>query len=57
MEQGNVDDALITVRRFTEQAGSPAYFHFLESEAWRAQGNMERAWNAWRSFEASGRSR
>ncbi len=46
-----VDDALITVRRFTEQPQAPAYFHFLEARAWAAAGNWERAWNAWRKFD------
>lgn len=50
MRQGKIDDALGTVRHFTDQAGSPAYFHFLEAEAWTARENWERAWNAWLAF-------
>ncbi len=48
---GQVDDALITVRRITDQPGCPAYFHFLAAEAWAARGEHERAWNAWLVFE------
>jgi len=50
---GLVDDALVTVRRFTTQAGPPAYFHFLEAEAWAAKENWERAWAAWQQFETA----
>jgi len=44
------DDALITLRRFTEQAGAPSYFHFLEAGAWAASQNWEKAWQAWQKF-------
>jgi hypothetical protein len=55
MRSGSADDALITVRRVTEQPGSPAYFHFLEAEAHAARGEHERAWNAWLKFENAAR--
>ncbi|MDQ6622571.1 MAG: O-antigen ligase family protein, partial [Verrucomicrobiota bacterium] len=51
MATGKTDDALITVRRFTEDPNAPAYFHFLEAQAWAANENWERAWNAWAQFE------
>jgi thioredoxin-like negative regulator of GroEL len=51
MQAGRTDDALMTVRRMTEQPGSPAYFHYLEAEAWGAKGDAERAWNAWQAYE------
>lgn len=50
MQDGHVDDALVTVRRFTDQPNAPAYFHFLEAEAWSAKGDAERAWNAWQRY-------
>ncbi|MFL6594347.1 MAG: O-antigen ligase family protein [Chthoniobacterales bacterium] len=50
MQEGRTDDALITVRRFTDQPNAPAYFHFLEANAWSAKGDWERAWNAWRVY-------
>ena len=53
MRAGNVDDALITVRRFTESADCPPYFHFLEAEAWAAKQNFERAWVARQKFGAA----
>ncbi|MCA1658620.1 MAG: hypothetical protein LC627_04900, partial [Verrucomicrobiaceae bacterium] len=51
MKAGRVDDALITVRRYTEQPNAPAYFRFLEAEAWAAKENWERAWTAWEAFQ------
>jgi hypothetical protein len=51
MEAGKTDDALMTLRRLAEQPGSPAYFHYLEAEAWGAKGDAERSWNAWQAYE------
>ena len=53
MDRGRVDDALVTVRHFTERAGSPVYFHFLEAQAWAAKQEWERAWNAWQKFRSA----
>jgi O-antigen ligase/tetratricopeptide (TPR) repeat protein len=53
MRAGNVDDALITIRRFTDMPNSPAYFHFLEAEAWAAKQSWERAWTALQKFQAA----
>jgi tetratricopeptide (TPR) repeat protein len=53
MRQGLVDEALITVRHFTELPGSPRYFHFLEAEAWAAKQDWERAWAARKKFETT----
>jgi hypothetical protein len=50
MQNGQVDDALMTARHFSERAGAPAYFHFLEAQCWAEKGNWERAWNAWLSY-------
>jgi hypothetical protein len=51
MQQGLVDEALTTVRHFTELSGCPRYFHFLEAEAWAAKQDWERAWAARKKFE------
>jgi tetratricopeptide (TPR) repeat protein len=51
MKQGQIDEALMTVRHFTELPGCPRYFHFLEAEAWAAKENWERAWKAREKFE------
>jgi O-antigen ligase len=51
MEQGQMDEALVTLRHFTEMPGCPRYFHFLEAEAWAAKGNWDRAWTAREKFE------
>jgi hypothetical protein len=53
MDAGKADDALATARHFTAQPDAPAYFHYLEAEAWAAKGNPERAWNSWREFQAA----
>jgi tetratricopeptide (TPR) repeat protein len=52
MEQGMVDEALMTVRHFTDLPGCPRYFHFLEAEAWAAKQDWERAWKARLKFDA-----
>ena len=53
MEQGLPDEALMTIRHFTEMPSCPRYFHFLEAEAWAAKGNWERAWKARQKFDAA----
>jgi tetratricopeptide (TPR) repeat protein len=53
MQQGLIDEALVTVRHFTDLPGAPRYFHFLEAEAWAAKENWERAWKAREKFEAA----
>ncbi len=49
--EGKKNDALITVRRLTGKPGTPPYFHFLEAEAWAANGDWEHAWKAWEAYE------
>jgi dihydrofolate reductase len=53
MQQGLIDEALMTVRHFTESPGAPRYFHFLEAEAWAEKQDWERAWNARKKFDAA----
>ena len=53
MQAGRVDDALQTARHFSERASSPAYFRFLEAQAWAERQNWERAWNAWQAFHSA----
>jgi hypothetical protein len=52
MDQGMIDEALMTVRHFTDLPGCPPYFHFLEAEAWAAKQNWERSWKARERFDA-----
>jgi tetratricopeptide (TPR) repeat protein len=54
IKSGGVEDALMTARHFTERPDSPSYFRYLEAEAWAKKENWERAWNAWKEFEAKG---
>jgi hypothetical protein len=54
MNQEKIDEALVTVRHFTDLPGCPRYFHFLESEAWAAKKDWERAWKARQKFESAG---
>ena len=51
MNRGLIDDALTTIRHFTEFRSPPTYFYFLEAQAWAAKNNWERSWNAWQAFE------
>jgi len=53
MREEKIDEALQTVRHFTELASCPRYFHFLEAEAWAAKGNWERAWQAREKFQTT----
>ena len=53
IQSGRFDDALLTARHFSERPNSPAYFHFLEAQCWAEKQNWERAWNAWRAFQAA----
>ena len=53
MQNGRVDDALLTARHFSERPNSPAYFHFLEAQCWAEKQNWEGAWNAWQAFHAA----
>jgi hypothetical protein len=53
MQNGRIDDALLTARHFSERRTSPAYFHFLEAQCWAEKQNWERAWNAWQLFQAA----
>ena len=50
MQASRFDDALNTARHFSERGSSPAYFHYLESQAWAAKQNWERAWAAWLAY-------
>jgi tetratricopeptide (TPR) repeat protein len=52
MERGLVDEALMTVRHFTDLPGCPRYFHYLEAEAWAAKQDWERSWKAREKFDA-----
>jgi hypothetical protein len=51
--RGRVDDALLTVRHFSERSNVPAYFHYLEAQLWAEKGNWDRAWVAWQSFHSA----
>ena len=53
MQNGRIDDALLTARHFSERRNSPGYFHFLEAQCWAEKQNWERAWNAWQVFQAA----
>ncbi|MEO7167095.1 MAG: O-antigen ligase family protein [Chthoniobacterales bacterium] len=47
---GKTDDALATVRHFTAQREVPAYFFYLQAQAWAAKQNWERAWQSWEEY-------
>ena len=53
---GQTDDALATVRHFTARRDTPAYFIYLQAEAFAAKKDWERAWQSWQNYsEASER--
>jgi hypothetical protein len=52
-QAGRTDDALQTVRHFSERKASPAYWRYLESQLWTEKQNYERAWAAWLKFHAA----
>jgi uncharacterized membrane protein len=52
-QAGRTDDALQTVRHFSEHKASPAYFKYVEAELWAEKQNYERAWKAWEAFHAT----
>ena len=54
IDAGKTDDALATLRHFTARSDAPAYFHYLEAEAWAAKADWERAWRAWQEFKRAG---
>jgi O-antigen ligase/tetratricopeptide (TPR) repeat protein len=52
-QKGRTDDALETVRHFSERSGTPAYWKYLEAQLWAEKQNYERAWSAWLKFHAA----
>ena len=52
-QAGRIDDALNTVRHFSDRRSSPAYFHYLEAQLWAEKQNYDRAWSAWLKFHAA----
>lgn len=52
-QEGRIDDALETVRHFSERANSPAYWKYLEAQLWAEKQNYDRAWTAWLKFNSA----
>jgi hypothetical protein len=52
-QKGRIDDALQTVRHFSERRSSPTYWKYLEAELWAEKHTYDRAWKAWQSFHAA----
>jgi tetratricopeptide (TPR) repeat protein len=52
-QKGRIDDALQTVRHFSERKNSPVYWKYLEAELWAEKQTYDRAWKAWESFHAA----
>jgi Flp pilus assembly protein TadD len=52
-QAGRTDDALMTLRHFSERRNSPAYFKYLEAQLWAEKQDYERAWKAWNAFHAT----
>ena len=56
LDAGKTDDALATVRHFTPQLDAPAYFHYLEAEAWAGKQDWERAWQSWQDYKRASKN-
>ncbi len=54
-DAGKTDDALATLRHFTSGPEAPAYFHYLEAEAWATKEHWERAWQSWQEYQRRSR--
>jgi hypothetical protein len=52
-QKGRIDDALQTVRHFSERGNTPAYWKYLEAQLWAEKQTYDRAWKAWESFHAA----
>src|SRR5438552_1324262 len=52
-QRGRTDDALQTVRHFSEHPNTPAHWKYLEAQLWAEKQNYDRAWKAWESFHAA----
>jgi O-antigen ligase len=57
IDAGKLDDALATLRHFTARPDAPAYFHYLQAEAWAGKQNWERAWRSWQDFQSASQQR
>jgi O-antigen ligase len=53
IDAGKSDDALGTLRHFTARPDAPAYFHYLQAEAWAGKQNWERAWQSWQDYRSA----
>ncbi|HEX4638433.1 MAG TPA: O-antigen ligase family protein [Chthoniobacterales bacterium] len=52
-KDGRIDDALETVRHFSERSNSPAYWKFIEAELWAEKQTYDRAWKALLKFHTA----
>ena len=55
-EKGDVDDALATVRHFTEKRTRPPISTSSKRKPGRRKADWERAWTAWQAFDRALRS-
>ena len=51
-QAGRTDDALQTIRHFSEHRAAPGYFRYIEAQLWAEKQNYERAWQAWVAFHS-----
>jgi len=56
IDSGKIDDALATARHFTARPDAPAYFHYLEAEAWAGKQDWERAWRSWQDYKLASKN-
>jgi tetratricopeptide (TPR) repeat protein len=51
IKNGQIDEALKTVRDLVALPGSPKYLFYLEAQLWAQKHDWEKAWLAWRQFD------
>ena len=56
IDSDTTDDALATARHFTARPDAPAYFHYLEAEAWAGKQDWERAWRSWQDYKLASKN-
>jgi hypothetical protein len=54
LKDGNIDQALETLRRLKRGEARPRYLSFMEAELHASRGAWKEAWSAWQEFAAAG---
>ena len=52
-KQGQIDDAIATLRALEKSKDCPKYVFYLEAKLWSEKQQWELAWNAWQRYQAT----